>query len=256
MRYEIYGQCDLVMLHDTDFAEGLGLDMHIRTKIAGSLSYIKSVSIRIGKDVLEIEGSPLPGDEEAHYWINSEYRGELTSIAGFPVERKQPTPYKQQYTIDLDSKYPGRSITFDLFKEFIRFKLNGDELVFGNSVGLLGDYKTGKNLARDGDTELHDYIELSDEWQVLPSEPQLFRQLAHPQFPENCIRQENPLDEDQKAILFSQAVPVEEAETACSAVLDERNQIKNCISYVMAGRDLNIVGEFLVLNEFQEEPLL
>lgn len=46
---------------------------------------------------------------------------------------------------------------------------------FGNKIGLLGDYKTGKTLARDGVTVIHDFIDLGNEWQVLPVEEILFR---------------------------------------------------------------------------------
>ena len=136
---EINGQCDRVMLQDAKFAEGLGRHSHP----AGALSYIKSVAIKIGNDVLEIEGSsPKPKDEVAHYWSNDEYEGELNTIGGFPVDMNKPT------------NYHGKGITIDIFNEFIRFKLNGDESVFRNTVGLLGDYKTRKTLARDGATEM------------------------------------------------------------------------------------------------------
>mmetsp|Transcript_46246 Transcript_46246/g.112083 ORF Transcript_46246/g.112083 Transcript_46246/m.112083 type:complete len:312 (+) Transcript_46246:839-1774(+) len=253
-RYAIQGQCDLVMLQDAKFAEGLGIDIHIRTKIAGVRSYIKSVGIKIGDDVLEIEGSPNPRDEDALYWFNNEYQAKLANMAGFPVMMTKPRPYKQQYNIDLDSKYPGKDITIEVFNEFIRFKLNGDESVFGKTVGLLGDYKTGKTLARDGASELHDFVQLNDEWQVLPGEPRLFHQVAHPQFPHNCIRQEYP--SETKSMISEPRVSVEEAEKSCSSVLDDATLIKECISYVMAGRDSDVVGDFLLLKDYHPELLL
>eukprot|EP00526_Cylindrotheca_closterium_P016106 CAMPEP_0113638554 /NCGR_PEP_ID=MMETSP0017_2-20120614/20201_1 /TAXON_ID=2856 /ORGANISM="Cylindrotheca closterium" /LENGTH=267 /DNA_ID=CAMNT_0000549675 /DNA_START=8 /DNA_END=811 /DNA_ORIENTATION=- /assembly_acc=CAM_ASM_000147 len=224
IQQEYLGQCDLVMVHDGEFADGLGLDIHIRTKTAGSWSYIKSVSIKIGMDVLEIEGSPNPNDEDAHYWYNGKYQEDLQDMAGFPVEWSKPTEYTQQYNIDLDLQYPGKGITIDLFNQFIRIKLDGDESVFGNTVGLLGDFRTGKKLARDGASELNDVVQLSDEWQVLPSEPRIFHEVAHPQFPENCIRQEHPLI----------VAPAEQAEVSCSRAFDDPTLIKECISYAMS----------------------
>ena len=38
------------------FTGGMGLDVHIRTKIVRYWSYIQSVAIRIGNDILEIQG--------------------------------------------------------------------------------------------------------------------------------------------------------------------------------------------------------
>jgi len=257
-RYAIQGQCDLVMLQDAEFAEGLGIDIHIRTKIAGVWSYIKSVGIRIGNDVLEIEGSPNPRDEDAHYWFNNEYQAALADMAGFPVTMTKPSPYKnkKQYTVDLDSKYPGKDITIEVHNEFIRFKLNGDESVFGKTVGLLGDFSTGKTLARDGATELHDFVQLGNEWQVLPCEPRLFHhQLAHPQFPENCIWQEHRHDDVESRLSMPQ-VSVGQAETSCSTILDDPAIIKECMSYVMAGRDVDLVADFLLLNKYNPEALL
>eukprot|EP00526_Cylindrotheca_closterium_P018236 CAMPEP_0113615432 /NCGR_PEP_ID=MMETSP0017_2-20120614/7696_1 /TAXON_ID=2856 /ORGANISM="Cylindrotheca closterium" /LENGTH=296 /DNA_ID=CAMNT_0000524665 /DNA_START=10 /DNA_END=900 /DNA_ORIENTATION=- /assembly_acc=CAM_ASM_000147 len=251
---EYLGQCDIVMVQDADFAdEGLGLDIHIRTKIVRDWSYIRSVAIKIGNDVLEIQGSPNPNDQESHYWFNNKYQGEVEAIAGFPVMISKPTEYQRQYIIDLDSKYPGKGITIALFREFVRFNLNGDESVFGNTVGLLGDYKTGKKLSRDGASELNDIGDLGDEWQVLPGEPRLFHEVAHPQFPENCIRSENTRGDHRP----ESEVSFEQAESACSSSLaDDPQAIQTCISYVLAAQDLGMVGDVLVMKLYHPELLL
>jgi hypothetical protein len=39
------------------FANGLGIDVHIRTKLVRHWSYIQAVSIRIGNDIIEFHGS-------------------------------------------------------------------------------------------------------------------------------------------------------------------------------------------------------
>mmetsp|Transcript_2690 Transcript_2690/g.6300 ORF Transcript_2690/g.6300 Transcript_2690/m.6300 type:complete len:298 (+) Transcript_2690:73-966(+) len=251
---EYLGQCDIVMVHDAKFAEGLGLDIHIRTKIVRDWSYIRSVAIKIGNDVLEIQGSPNLYDPESHYWFNNKYQGELEDLAGFPVMIAKPTDYKRQYIIDLDSKYPGKGITVSLFKDFVRFKLNGDDSVFGNTVGILGDYKTGKKLARDGATELNDIGDLGEEWQVLPGDPRLFHEVAHPQFPDNCIRSENHPRANHRP---ESEVSFEQAESACSSSLsDDPQTIQICISYVMAAQDLGMVGDVLAMKLFHPELLL
>jgi len=240
--FEYHGQCDLTLVKDADFANGLGLDVQIRTKIVRYWSYIKNVAIKIGNDILEIEGSADADDADAHYWINYEYQGDLDTFAGFPVTQELPSVYKRKYTIDLSSKYPGSSIVIQLYKEFVRVKLIGGEEVFGNTVGLMGDYKTGSLLARDGSTAMTDFTEFGDEWQVLPSEPKLFREFTHPQFPELCIKPEDPRGE-RKRRLAESAISVEQAEAACAPLKDALS-IKDCVYDILATQDMGMVGAF------------
>merc|ERR1711935_68779 len=241
--YEYHGQCDLVLLKDLKFDEGKGLNIHIRTKIVRYWSYIKTVAIKIGNDILEIEGSANADDAEARYWYNFEYQGDMEDLNGFPVTQKLPSVYKRQYKIDLSSKFgPEKYITVQLYKEFIRISFNGDEAVFGKTVGLLGDYKTGKTVARDGITDMYDYAELGDEWQVLPSEPRLFHEVSHPQFPEACIRPEDPRGE-RKRRLEESSISVDQAEKACATLKDPLS-IKDCIYDILATQDLDMVGAF------------
>jgi hypothetical protein len=242
--YEYHGQCDLVMMNDPDFAGGLGLDVHIRTKIVRYWSYIRNVGIKIGNDILEIEGSADADDAEAHYWYNFEYQGELETVGGFPVTQSLPSPYKRKYKIDLSSKFgPKTHIIVQLYKEFVRVTFNGPhDDVFGKTVGLLGDYNTGKTFARDGTTVINDFTELGDEWQVLPSEPKLFHELSHPQFPELCIKPEDPRGE-RKRRLDESSISVEQAEEACATLKDPLS-IKDCVYDILATQDLDMVGAF------------
>ena len=241
--FEYHGQCDLTLVKDSNFADGLGLNIQIRTKLVRYWSYIKTVAIKIGHDILEIEGSPDQDDAEPHYWINFEYQGELDTFAGFPVTQKLPSNYKRTYTIDLSSKYEGHSIVVELFKEFVRLRFNGDERAFGNTVGLMGDYKTGKTLARDGVTELHDFTDFGDEWQVLPSEPKLFHEVSQPQFPELCIKPEDPRG-DRKRRLAESTISIEQAEAACARSLSDPLSIKDCVYDILATQDMDMVGAF------------
>ena len=241
--YEYHGQCDLVMLSDPTFSNGMGLDIHIRTKIVRFWSYIKTVAIRIGNDILDIEGSADANDDQAHYWINYEYQGDLQEFAGFPVTQHLPCPFKRSYTIDLSPKFPGQDITIQLYKEFVRVKLNGNAAAFGKTVGLLGDYKTGATLARDGVTVLDNFVELGNEWQVLPSDGKLFHEMAHPQFPEPCLQPEDPRGERQRR-LTSSDISVEQAEAVCEASLKDPLAIRDCVYDILATQDLDMVGAF------------
>jgi hypothetical protein len=240
--YEFHGQCDLVMAKDPEFADGLGLDVHIRTKLVRFWSYIKTVAIRIGNGILEIEGSANPQENESNYWINYEYQGDLTDFAGFPVTTVASSVKKRIYEIDLGSKFPGQKIYINIYNEFVRVKFDGGKAAFGNTVGLLGDFDTGKTLARDGSTVLQDFSELGNEWQVLPAEPKLFRQVSQPQFPEKCIEPEDPLGERRRR-LDENSITEEEAEVACASLKDPLS-MKDCVYDILATQDIGMVGAF------------
>merc|ERR1712183_709341 len=218
--FEYHGQCDMVLAKDEGFANGLGLFVHIRTKVVRNWSYIKNVAIRIGKDTIEIEGHGVNAIN--HHWINSEYLSEQETIGGFPLithlHKKQT---KRTYEIDLGSMYPNQKIAVSTWKEFVKvdFK-NGNEESYGNIVGLLGSFKTGQTLARDGKTNLDDFSVLGSEWQVHPNEPMLFREVEEPQFPQKCVEPEDPQGERRRR-LDEMTVAEDEAEAACAHLANE-----------------------------------
>lgn len=239
------------MVSDPNFADGLGLDIHLRTKLVRHWSYIKNVAIRIENDILEVQG----GDDflvNPRYWINSEFQAHLTSptptatakttttIGGFPVTL---SPSHKVYTIDLSEKYPGQSIQINIYKEFVGVRVvNATARAFGETVGMSGDFVTGNTYGRDGVTVLHDFAELGNEWQVLPSEPKLFREMEHPQFPEKCIMPEDPRGERRRR-LDESSISIEEAEKACGGLEDGLSR-KDCVYDVLATQDLGMVGAF------------
>ncbi|CAJ1959345.1 unnamed protein product [Cylindrotheca closterium] len=243
--FEYHGQCDLVLTKDADFANGLGIDVHIRTKLVRHWSYIRNAVIRIGNDILEIEGSALEFDSDTHYWINYESQGELTEFAGFPVTMfsQQGTKVtKNRIEIDLDSVYPGQKIVLSTYKEFVKVSFeNANEESFGKTVGILGDFKTGKTLARDGVTELDDFTEVGHEWQVLPSDKHLFHEVSAPQFPERCIDPEDPRGDRRR--LDGSSISEEEAEAAC-AQLEDKLDRKDCVYDILATQDLDMAGAY------------
>jgi len=241
--FEFHGQCDMVLAQDSYFANGIGLDVQIRTKIVRFWSYIHTAAIQIGNDILEIQGSADAQDHETHYWFNFEYQADADIIGGFPLTIRSDGGHKRFFEINLDSKFPGQTIVLSTFKEFVAVDFKGGTVEsFGNTVGLLGDYTTGKTLARDGITEIHDFSEFGEEWQVLPSEPRLFHEFTHPQFPERCIKPEDPRG-DRKRRLAESAISVEQAESACAPLKDPVT-IKDCVYDILATQDLDMVGAF------------
>jgi hypothetical protein len=249
----------MILTKDDSFANGLGLEFQIRTKLIRFWSYIRSAAIRIGDDILEIEGSADPVLTEAnnHYWINVEYQGELTTLGGFPVKyhlnglsntkRWMSSKYPHQkierwFEIDLSSKYPGQKIVISTFREFVRVDFeNGSDESFGNAVGMLGDFRTGKTLARDGDTELDDFVMLGNEWQVLPHENMLFHDISKPQFPEKCIDPKHPKGERRR--LGESSITEEQAEAACAFIEDPLDRM-DCVYDVLATQDIDMVGAY------------
>ena len=57
---------------------------------------------------------------------------------------------------------------------------------FQGSIGLMGSYPEGKKVPRNGVTVMEDVIEFGKEWQVLVSEPMLFRSIEGVQHPQIC----------------------------------------------------------------------
>lgn len=242
--FEYHGQCDMVLAQDPEFANGVGMHVQIRTKLVRFWSYIKNVAVRIGDDILEIEGSP---EEQGRYWINLQYQGKLETLGGFPVSMNKELKYngksKRKYEIDLSSKYPGQKIVLSTYKEFVRVDFeNGSEDAFGNTVGLLGDFKTGKTLARDGKTVLDDFGELGNEWQVRADEHMLFHDVSLPQPPQKCIEPEDPRG-DRRRRLAEGTVFEEEAEKACSHLKSMLDR-KDCLYDILATQDLDMVGAY------------
>jgi hypothetical protein len=235
----------MILAKDGDFAGGLGIDAQIRTKLVRFWSYIKNAAIRIGDDILEVEGSGDPEDADTHYWFNLEYQGKIRTLGGFPLTIKKGANkrHKRTFEIDLSSMYPNQKIVLSTYKEFVRVDFeNGTEESFGNTVGMLGNFKTGETLARDGVTVLDDFLELGSEWQVLPLDDMLFHSVEQPQFPKTCLEPEDPRGERRRR-LGESSITEEQAEDACSSLKDAADR-KDCVYDVLATQDLDMVGAF------------
>ncbi|CAJ1961471.1 unnamed protein product [Cylindrotheca closterium] len=243
--FEFHGQCDLTLAKDAGFANGIGLNVQIRTKLVRYWSYIKSAAILIGGDILEVQGSGDMDREVSNYWINFEFQGKSTNIGGFPLalfDDHVPGHPKRRFEIDLSSKYPGQKIVISTFKEFVKVDfVNPSTNSFGNTVGMLGNFQSGQTLSRDQATVMHDFSDYGTEWQVLPADDMLFHDQSHPQFPEPCVLPEDP--RGQRRRLDEKSLTVEQAEAACSS-LSNPLDVKDCVYDVLATQDLDMVGAF------------
>ena len=246
--FEFHGQCDLTLARDADFANGIGLNVQIRTKLVRYWSYIKSAAILIGGDILEVQGSGDMEREVSRYWINFEFQAKSNSIGGFPLaifDDLHPAHPKRRFEIDLSSKYPGQKIIISAFKEFVRVDfINPSTNSFGNTVGMLGNFKNGKTLSRDQATVIQDINEFGAEWQVLPADDMLFHDLSHPQFPEPCVLPEDPQGQRRRRRRLDEtSLTMEQAEAACSS-LSNPLDVKDCVYDVLATQDLDMAGAF------------
>jgi len=242
--FEYHGQCDLVLTKDANFADGLGLDIQLRTKLVRYWSYIRNAAVRIGHDIIELEGSDDLQDQSVRYWYNMQFRSdEAKTLGGFPMTILRSHSKLTKIEIDLNSKYPGVKIVMSTYKEFVKVEVQGaTEEAFGNSVGLLGDFKTGKTLARDGKKYIHDFREYGSEWQVTPMEDMLFHSTEEPQFPKKCLEPEDPRGERRRRLDESD-ITLEQAEKACARLTDPLDR-KDCVYDILATQDIDMVGAF------------
>jgi len=243
--FEYHGKCDLELLSDPSFADGKGIDVHARTEIIRSWSFVKKTAIRIGSDVLEVEGSK--DDYENHYWINDAYLGDLTTFGGFPISFKQLNKKAFVITIDLQNE-DDQTIIIRTYREWVRVEfMNANERMYGNTIGILGNFATGIKLARDGITGINNYNKFGQEWQVR-STSKLFREEEGPQYPETCVMPTNAHAGHNKSALrasrrLTVSVSETDAEDACAYVADGGDR-KECIYDVLATEDVNVAGAY------------
>jgi len=186
-----------VLLKNDHFSDGLGILVHIRTKIEKTWSYVKNVAIKIGHDILEIEGQGQVWNKRANavHSINRKINAELPFLLGtkFPVTRlkeKQCDTNRAKcieaivYKIVLGD---GDNILitqkWGVIKVGVTVK---DGNKFHNTVGIMGHLNKAGFLARDGIHKMRDINQFGQEWQVLQSEPMIFKERRAPQHPEQC----------------------------------------------------------------------
>lgn len=178
--YDYQGECDLVFLHAPAFSQGLGLDVHVRTKSRYDYSYISHAALKIGDDILEIASY---GD----YLLNGVGGAELpATISGFPVSYSQTSTDEHVFVVELDNE---QMIRFKVFKDLVTIKLDGStEADFGDSVGMMGSFSSGELVSRNGTVlGIEDPNAFAQEWQVRDTEDKLFQTLRAPQFPAQCV---------------------------------------------------------------------
>jgi hypothetical protein len=234
MKYDFHGVCDLVLLQNPDFQEGLGMDIHVRTKQLKQFSYVSSAVLRIGDETLEVMGDI----HNSLYWVNKQPNASLEGgIHGYSISYRKVNSKQHEFVVQLGND---RSIVLKTFKKFVRVNFIGaTKGIFGTSHGLLGSYGSGKMIGRDNITVMDDMNEFGQEWQVLPSDGMLFHNVEGPQAPEKC---EIPVASNLRRRLAESTVSEETARVACGRVNSEDFDI--CVFDVMATGDKDVAGAY------------
>jgi hypothetical protein len=228
--YDYHGECDLLLLQSKLFASGLGLDVHIRTKLRRDMSYISGAALRIGSDVLEVESKGV-------YYLNGVANAELPSkFAGFAFFHTQPTDKMHVFEIYLGGR---ERIKVKTYKDFVSVLIEqGQRKHFANSVGLMGDFQYGVQLSRDGKRVINDANEFGQEWQVLDTDPTLFQTARFPQHPQKCTMPTSKATKMLRRRLSSESAADQlAAEEACAHWGEYKD---DCVFDVLATGDVGM----------------
>jgi hypothetical protein len=247
-KYDYHGECDLVLVDNPSFNHGMGLRVHIRTTRVKYFSFIEKVAVQIGDEVLEFD------NDIENFYINGKRVAEnqvhvKTTLGGFVIHRfKKALSIRLQDEYTPEARQAGRVAKIDLHTRNSGFPGvyvdAGATDTFQGSLGLLGEFATGRTLARDGVTE----IEIADpmnaeafalEGQVRDIDPNLFMDSRFPQFPQTCL----PPKEFVSRLGLAKAM--EEAKEACS---HWKEDMEDCVFDVIATRDTLVAEEGHVIH--------
>jgi len=230
----------LILVQNHNFANNLGLDLHIRTTIRRGWSFISEAALKIGKDILEVRGG-------GEFSLNGKKSNVLpATVGGFAmthVTKTTNTKLKRDnpgrisiFTVDLG---PRGMVEIKTYNEFLAVFVQGeDHESFGNSVGLMGRFRDGAKLARDHVTVLKDNnIAFGMEWQVRDSDPHLFQTIKGSQFPAQC-RLPNAAKRIRRRRLEEIGISWDKAQRACSSWPEEGRDA--CIYDVLSTGDLEM----------------
>ena len=228
---------------------GVGLTIHVRTKIETWWSYVESAVIKIGEETLEITGE----NQKEWLWLNGVANEELvngkftkTKLAGNLVRYLENVipgkTHNHEAHIHLGH---GEKILFKTYKGFLKVQfINGSETTLGGSRGILGTYPEGKRVGRDGFTVIEDVNDYGMEWQVKSSEPKLFHSYDAPWVVPASQYCSMPAQTAKKQALrkrrLEEGISTESAEEACSHLTGD--DFTACIYDVIATQDTGMAG--------------
>jgi hypothetical protein len=232
-RYGFQGECDLVMLSNPEYHDNIGMDIHLRTTIHDFFSFIENAAIRIGEKVFEFEA----GNKDSFY-----LNGEAVSREDLPLEfdgHYMDVPHTvgtaDIFRIDLPS---GGYVQARVHNRILSVDVQaGVDEEFEKSVGMLGDYHTGKMLSRDQTRIIDIEDEFGLEWQVRSDDAMLFRTVRAPQWPQQCNL---PAITERHLKLYDDEEKVDRAEELCAH--KNGDDFDWCLFDVLAMEDESVAG--------------
>ena len=243
--FDFHGGCDLVLMDNPDFKDGLGMRVHIRTKIETWWSYVESSVIQIGNETVEITG----GKKDQWLFINGVPNEPLENkkwymgkVSGLHVRYRQEGGNGEARIYFGNSK--SRQVELRTFGEFVKVNIDAEGCdQYVGSLGLLGRFPDGLRVGRDGETFIKDVNAFGQEWQVKADEPLLFRSYEADWIVPAGKKCALPVVTAEKQRLhhrrLAQGIPVDQAEKAC-AHLGAPNERAACVFDVVATQDLSM----------------
>jgi len=194
----------------------------------------------------------MGGKDANRYWINGKEGEKLDQpksiladkISGRAIRFSTQSEKSREFVIDLNvrsEEFDEGEIALTTWNAFVRITVNpgSNENNFINSTGLMGRFTDGAKLGRDGVTIIEDNDVFGQEWQVVPSEGELFQSNEGPQYPEKC---EIPSTIEMRRRLAENTVTIIDAQNACSRVM--AHDYDTCVFDVLATNDKNTAGAY------------
>jgi hypothetical protein len=233
-QFDFHGVCDLVLVSNPEFGNGIGLDVHIRTRKTRQWSYVDSAAARIGDDILEVRGG-----KNNTFWING-VQGNINTdemvVANYDIKYQNISEKSKKFVVDLGD---GEGIIFKTWNSFVSVQIeNPKHENFVGSVGLMGSFPKGLKIDRTNSI-VEDFNVFGKEWQVLSTEQKLFHNIEDPQHPQKC---EIPSSVEMRRRLAASLVTFDEAEKACVGADSDNKEL--CIFDIMATNDLSSAGVY------------
>ena len=222
--------------------DGLGMTVHVRTKIETWWSYVEAAVLKIGKETLEIQ--------EGQFHINGQ-AVDMNTVTREPTHSRLGGLNLRYMKVKDNVEahiYLGHSekIIMKTFKGFIKVQMAAEgSNHYKGSHGLLGRFPDGKRVARDGETFLEDVNAFGQEWQVGVEEPKLFHTYTDawvvPAGQTCAMPDTTPATQQLRRRRLADGLATEAAEKAC-AHLEDVSDRKACVYDVVATQDIDMAG--------------
>ena len=221
------------------------LDLHVRTTM-GSFSSITAMALRLGDTLIEVDPYSVHHNGETIKWEELPLQTEAFYVTrAYHINRPkrqagEPQPIKRYMDIVLNDKstiHVSRTMLENSL-DLISITIDGSATDFDGSRGLLGDYRTGDALGRDGRKMNGEWNAYGMEWQVLDTEPKLFKDKDRaPQLPDAQCKMPDFVMDSEMVLSLAKKHPqlYMKAMIACARAAESLN---DCMEDVMLAKDV------------------